>query len=208
MRKFLVSLLLAGCSLSAMAGAMDDLQAFLKNTSSAAGTFSQKVLTEKGEDASGDGQGEFKFLRPGCFSWHYDAPFEELMMSDGKTLWLYDVEMAQVTVKTLTQALPATPASILFGNNDFSKDFAVKELPDSEGMHWLLATPKDDNSPFSEVRIAFKNQLPARMILKDNFGQQTVLAFSNVKKNPKFKKTDFTFKTPKGVDVLEDRSGL
>ena len=46
------------------------------------------------------------------------------------------------------------------------------------------------------------------MILKDNFGQQTILAFSNVKKNPKFKKTDFTFKTPKGVDVLEDRSGL
>ena len=207
-KKLLTLAVLASCSLSAVAGALNDLNSFLKNTQSATGQFEQKVITDKGENPDGAGQGTFKFLRPGCFSWHYEAPFEELMMSNGKTLWLYDVEMAQVTVKKLTSALPATPASILFGNNNFSKDFEVKELPSQKGLNWLLATPKDSNSAFSEVRIAFKQKLPVQMILKDNFGQRTELVFTGVKGNVPMKKTDFDFKVPKGVDVLEDRSAF
>lgn len=209
MHKTLITLaILASCSFSAVAGALDDLNYFLKNTHSATGQFEQRVITDKGENPDGAGQGTFKFLRPGCFSWHYEAPFEELMMSDGNKLWLYDVEMAQVTVKKLTSALPATPASILFGNNNFSRDFDVKELSSQKGLNWLLATPKDSNSPFSEVRIAFKQRLPAQMILKDNFGQRTELVFTDVKGNVPLKSNDFRFEVPKGVDVLEDRSAF
>ena len=134
------------------------------------------------------------------------APFEELMVSDGKTLWLYDTELAQVTVKKLTQALPATPASILFGDNDFTKDFTVTEVKTNDGLNWIRAIPKDNASSFAEVRIAFKSQLPQIMILKDNFGQETHLRFDDVKTNAKLQKSAFTFKIPDGVDVLEDRS--
>ncbi len=190
----------------AYAGGLEDLSHFLKNTTSATGTFSQRVLTDKGENAQGAGEGDFAFLRPGCFRWHYDAPFEELMVSDGKTLWLYDTELAQVTVKKLTKALPSTPASILFGDNDFTRDFNVSEVKTDDGLNWIKAIPKDNASSFAEVRIAFKSQLPKAMILKDNFGQETHLSFDDVKTNAKLKKSAFTFKIPAGVDVLQDRS--
>ena len=208
MRRFAWILASAGLMVAnhAYCGGLEDLSHFLKNTTSATGTFSQRVLTDKGESAQGAGEGDFAFLRPGCFRWHYEAPFEELMVSDGKTLWLYDTELAQVTVKKLTQALPATPPSILFGDNDFTKDFTVTEVKTNDGLNWIRAIPKDNASSFAEVRIAFKSQLPQIMILKDNFGQETHLRFDDVKTNAKLQKSAFTFKIPDGVDVLEDRS--
>ena len=130
------------------------------------------------------------------------------MVSDGKTLWLYDKELEQVTVKRLTAALPATPASLLFGNNDFSKDFLVKNWDSDDGLARIVATPKDEASTFQEVRIAFKNALPAKMELKDSFGQETRLTFSNVQQNVSMKADDFQFVIPKGVEVLEDKTAF
>lgn len=196
-----------GLAGSAFAAATDDLQHFLENTSSATGRFTQSVVGKDGATVpNGASEGEFTFLRPGKFRWHYLTPYEELMMTNGKTLWLYDTELAQVTVKTLTSALPATPASLLFGGTDFSKDFNVKDVASKDGLAWLVATPKDSASSFSEVRIGFKKQLPAAMILKDNFGQETHLLFSDVKRNVKLQGSSFEFKVPKGVEVLEDKS--
>lgn len=200
---------LALTAASACAAGLDELTVFLKNTTSATGEFSQTVKDAQGrEDAQAAGQGRFAFLRPGCFSWHYAVPFEERMVSDGKTLWLYDTELAQVTVKKLTAALPASPASLLFGQNDFTKDFNVKNLPSKDDLAWVIATPKDSASAFAEVRIAFDKNLPREMTLKDNFGQETRLVFKNVQTNVKLNKNQFTFKIPAGVDVLEDKSGL
>ena len=163
-----------GLAGSAFAAATDDLQHFLENTSSATGRFTQSVVGKDGATVpNGASEGEFTFLRPGKFRWHYLTPYEELMMTNGKTLWLYDTDVA-------------------------SKD----------GLAWLVATPKDSASSFSEVRIGFKKQLPAAMILKDNFGQETHLLFSDVKRNVKLQGSSFEFKVPKGVEVLEDKSAF
>ena len=194
---------------SAFAAATDDLQHFLKNTSSATGRFTQSVVGKDGVAVSnGASEGEFSFSRPGKFRWHYLTPYEELMITNGKTLWLYDTELEQVTIKTLTTALPATPASLLFGNTDFSKDFNVKDIASKDALAWLVATPKDSASSFSEVRIGFMKQLPAAMILRDNFGQETHLLFSDVKRNVEIQRSLFEFKVPKGVEVLEDKSAF
>ena len=194
-----IALFSASLSISAFAhaAATDDLGRFLKSVTSAQGTFEQKVFTREGENKDAAGTGTFAFQRPGKFRWHYSAPFEELMLTDGKTLWLYDTELAQVTVKALRGAIPASPASLLFGEKDFRRDFNVENLPS-----------KDESSAFSEVRIGFKAGLPREMTLKDNFGQQTHLTFGEFKTNVKLKASDFTFKVPKGVDVLEDKTAF
>ena len=96
-----------GCfSVASFAAATDDLSRFLKNVTSAQGSFEQKVFTREGENKDAAGTGDFAFLRPGKFKWHYNAPFEELIVTDGKTLWLYDTELAQVTQKQLSGAIP------------------------------------------------------------------------------------------------------
>ena len=205
-----IALFSASLSISAFAhaAATDDLGRFLKSVTSAQGTFEQKVFTREGENKDAAGTGTFAFQRPGKFRWHYCAPFEELMLTDGKTLWLYDTELAQVTVKALRGAIPASPASLLFGEKDFRRDFNVENLPSKDGLDWLKATPKDETSAFSEVRIGFKAGLPREMTLEDNFGQQTHLTFGEFKTNVKLKASDFTFKVPKGVDVLEDKTAF
>lgn len=205
MRKWLLTALLAVAT-SATAAGLDDLNTFLNTTQTATGAFEQKVFSRGQEEKTQAGSGEFAFLRPGCFRWQYTLPFEEEMVSDGQTLWLYDKELEQVTVKRLMAAMPATPASLLFGNNDFSRDFKVKNLDTDDGLAWIVATPKDEASTFTEVRIAFKSALPAKMELKDSFGQETRLTFDNVKKNVSMKAKDFKFVPPKGVEVLEDKT--
>ena len=195
-------------STSVMSAATDDLERFLNSVTSAQGTFEQTVFTREGENKDAAGSGDFAFLRPGKFRWHYNAPFEELIQTNGKTLWLYDTELAQVTVKALSGAIPASPASLLFGARDFRKDFDVQNLPAKDGLDWLKATPKDVSSGFSEVTIGFKAGLPRQMVLTDNFGQQTRLTFSDFKTNTKLKASDFEFKVPKGVDVLKDNSAF
>lgn len=198
-----------GCfSLASFAAATDDLSRFLKNVTSTQGSFEQKVFTREGENKEAAGTGDFAFLRPGKFKWHYNAPFEELIVTDGKTLWLYDTELEQVTQKQLSGAIPASPASLLFGAQDFRKDFNVENLASKDGLDWLKATPKDDSNAFSEVRIGFKNGLPQEMTLKDNFGQETRLSFENFKTNVKLQASDFVFKIPKGVEVLKDSSSF
>lgn len=196
------------CSVSAYAAATDDLDRFLKTVTSAQGSFTQTVFTREGENKEAAGSGDFAFQRPGKFKWHYNAPFEELIVTDGKTLWLYDMELAQVTEKALTGSIPASPASLLFGAQDFRSDFDVQNLPSKDGLDWLKATPKDGNNAFSEVRIGFKNGLPKEMKLRDNFGQETNLMFGNFKTNVKLKASEFTFKVPQGVDVLRDGSAF
>ena len=205
MRKWFLTALLAVAT-SATAAGLDDLKTFLNTTQTATGAFEQKVFSRGQEEKTQAGSGEFAFLRPGCFRWQYTLPFEEEMVSDGQTLWLYDKELEQVTVKRLMAAMPATPASLLFGNNDFSRDFNVKNLDTDDGLAWIIATPKDEASTFTEVRIAFKSALPAKMELKDSFGQETRLTFDRVKKNVSMKAEDFKFVPPKGVEVLEDKT--
>ena len=56
------------------------------------------------------------------------------------------------------------------------------------------------------MKIGFENGVPKKMMLKDNFGQQTHLQFDDFQSNVKLKASDFTFKVPQGVDVLKDES--
>ena len=42
--------------------------------------------------------GTFEFQRPNRFRFDYRKPFEQTIVADGQTLWLYDVDLNQVTL--------------------------------------------------------------------------------------------------------------
>lgn len=62
--------------------------------------------------------GSFEFQRPGKFRFNYTKPFEQLIVADGKTLWLYDADLNQVTERAQAQVLGSTPAAILTSATD------------------------------------------------------------------------------------------
>jgi outer membrane lipoprotein carrier protein len=118
---------------------------------------------------------------------------------------VYDHDLNQVTIKKLGGALPASPASILFGTNDFERQFDVRDDGERDGMAWIIAKPRTRDTQFDTIRIGFKGDVPGAMQIADSFGQTTVLAFKSFERNPKIDPGQFRFVPPKGADVLEDR---
>ena len=182
---------------------LDQLRAFLTQTTTARGDFVQTVTGRTGAKPN-QSSGRFAFQRPGKFRWIYDKPYEQVIVADGERLVLFDKDLNQVTIRKLNAALPSSPASILFGSNDFEKEFEVVDAGTRDGLEWVQAKPRAKDSTFERIEIGFRDGLPGAMRLADNFGQVTQLTFSKVERNPKLDGDAFKFTAPKGADVLTE----
>jgi outer membrane lipoprotein carrier protein len=207
MRRFVslvVLALLLLAALPARAGAVAALREFLAQTKSARGEFTQQVT--RGQSAAAPpSSGTFYFERPGRFRWAYAKPYEQLLVADGERLFLYDKDLNQVTVKRISAALPASPATILFGGNEFERDFAVVDSGTRDGVAWLTATPRAKDTQFERIEIGFRDGAPAAMVLADSFGQVSRLNFVRFERNVRLDPALFRFTPPAGADVLEER---
>jgi outer membrane lipoprotein carrier protein len=202
MRLFaLAALLLAG---SVSAASIDELRSFLTQTTTARGEFVQNVTPRSGAATQPPASGQFVFQRPGKFRWLYQKPYEQLIVADGERLVIYDKDLNQATIRRLQASLPSSPASILFGSNEFEKEFEVSDAGTRDGLAWILARPRAKDTAFERIEIGFRDGLPGAMRLVDNFGQTTQLTFSKVERNPKLGSDAFHFTAPQGADVLTE----
>jgi outer membrane lipoprotein carrier protein len=183
-------------------GAVEQLRGFLADTKSAHGDFTQRVTTGRKTTSS---SGSVEFQRPGRFRWSYTKPYEQTIVADGEKLYIHDRDLNQVTIKKLATAMPASPASILFGSGDIERDFEVREDGERDGLAWVVAKPRTRESQFESIRIGMKDAAPATMQIVDSFGQSTELSFTRFERNPKLDGAAFRFIPPKGADVLEDK---
>jgi outer membrane lipoprotein carrier protein len=193
--------------LPARAGGADQLRQFLTQTKTATGEFTQRVTgpnARTGAKAQ-TSSGRFTFQRPGKFRWVYEKPYEQVLVADGEKLYMFDKDLNQVTVKKLGAALPASPASILFGTNEFEREFEVKDAGQRDNLEWIDARPRKKDTTFERIQLGFRDGLPEAMQLTDSFGQTTQLTFTKLERNPKVEAQAFTFTPPKGADVLEDK---
>ena len=198
-----LAFLLSIFSFSSHADGISALQAFFRDVHSARSDFTQTV-TDKNGRVSQSASGVMLFARPGKFRWSYRAPYKQLIVGDGARFWLYDEDLQQITTRPLGASLGSSPAALLAGDNDLEKYFQLHDLPAVGGLQWVEARPRDVNSSFKSLRLGFAGNTPAEMVLKDNFGQTTVLKFTRVEKNPVINPAEFRFIPPKGVDVLEE----
>ena len=197
---------LALLPLAAHTGGLDKLHRFLATTASARADFQQTVLDAKGALVQ-RALGTMEFQRPGRFRWTYVKPYDQLIVGDGQKLWIYDRDLKQVTVRNLDQALGSTPAALLAGSNDLYASFSLKEGGEKDGLEWVEAVPKAQDTPFQRVRMGFDAAgLLAAMELRDSFGQTTLLRFSNLQRNSPLDPGRFKFAPPPGTDVIGEGS--
>ncbi len=201
MKRIFAALLLLA-ALPVQAGGIDKLKTFITATRSAQAAFTQEVLDQNGKRIQ-SASGVMQFVRPGRFRWTYQKPYEQIIVGDGAKFWLYDADLNQVTVRKLDAALGSSPAALLSGSNEIERDFVLAERGTQNGLDWLQATPKAQDSSFNGILMAFdeKSDL-AIMELNDQFGHKTVLRFSGLKRNPQLPASLFKFTPPKGADVL------
>ncbi len=182
------------------------LEQFARDAGSARGRFTQLLLDKGGAPRELESSGEFSFSRPGKFSWIVTAPYRQSVVSNGKTLWLYDPDLMQVTVKKLTDTVSATPAAVLFGSGDLSRTFVLEDQAGRDGLVWVKATPKTQDPSFASILIGFSSDgRLARLELIDHFSQKTILTFRDLEINASIADRDSEIVPPKGADVLEDR---
>jgi chaperone LolA len=203
-KKLLFGFLLFMCAANAHAGGIDKLKEFVAATRSAQADFTQVVFDQNGKRIQ-SASGVMQFQRPGKFRWTYQKPYEQVIVGDGEKFWLYDADLNQVTVKKLDAALGSSPAALLSGSNEIERDFTLRESGSQDGLDWLEAIARAQDSSFGKILMAFNARAElVIMELNDAFGHKTVLRFSGLKRNPQLPPAQFKFVPPEGADVLSD----
>lgn len=207
-KRLIASILLAAVAQAASADGLQSLEGFMKSARTGRADFTQTVTSparEGQEPKVKRSSGNFEFERPGRFRFDYRKPFEQTIVADGKSLWLYDVDLNQVTQRSQSQVLGSTPAALLASAADLAAlktDFTLESAPDEGGLQWVAATPKVRDGQIKSVRVGFAGDKLATLDILDNFGQRSVLQFTNMQINPQISPGTFQFKPPAGADVV------
>lgn len=180
---------------------LDRLRAFTMDLASFTADFEQSLYNDDSELLKND-IGTLILKRPGKFVWRYDGEGSQEFISDGKSIWMFDKELDQVTVNPLNDRLGGTPLVLLMGGVPLEDQFKVTPLGDSDGIDWVELVPHDNSTDFESLFIGLNDKGLAAMELRDNLGQATQIQFTNFKPDVPLDDEQFDFVAPKGVDVI------
>ena len=183
------------------ADAVVQFRHFLQDMKSFEATFEQQQFDERG-DLTETASGTVAVARPGRFDWDYQQPYRQRIVSDGKQLYLYDADLAQVTVNEMQAGAPDSPARLLGEAFDLDATFDVAALAARDGLDWVRLTPKTQGQQFREIEIGLADGVLGAMRLHDNLGQLTAIRFKGLKRNATIAPSRFVFAAPPGVDVI------
>lgn len=201
-RPFITALLLSLITMApALAAAPSPVQRYFQDLHTLRADFIQRVVNERGQTVQ-TSSGQMLMQKPGKFRWNYRTPAAQVIVADGERLWAYDVDLAQVTVHTLDQALGATPLALLSGAAPIEETFRVSGVRNRDGLDWYDLTPRQAQPEFQTLRVAFKGETLVTLELEDSFGQRTRLDFQKLERNPPLDPALLQFTPPPGVDVV------
>ncbi|MBT4838129.1 MAG: outer membrane lipoprotein chaperone LolA [Methylococcales bacterium] len=168
----------------------------------------EQVITNSEHSVIEKSKGKFTVKRPGKFFWQYTSPYEQKIIADGETLFIYDIDLDQVTLKNQTGVLHGTPASLLSYQSPVKQNFIV-DLESKQGNnYWISLKPKKEESGFEKLMLTFSKDKLIEMDILDQLGQMTHFKFTNIINNPEIGDAFFQIKIPEGVDVLDARTKL
>lgn len=182
---------------------LDSLRHFFNEIATFEAAFGQEVLDETMSSID-HGAGKVWIKRPGLFRWNYEPPEAQEIVGDGDRVWIYDIELEQVTVRDQQEALGRTPAILLAGSGDLEQNYTVIDIGTQGRFDWINLVPLDEDSGFTEVRIGFEDNRLRLMELLDNLGQRTRMSFVDLKENQPIPNSVFDFIPPDGVDVIDE----
>lgn len=189
----------AGFSPAANADAAESLRAFVRDVKSGRSAFTQTVTSPDGARQKVS-SGQFSFVRPDRFRFEYTKPYPQTIVGDGQKVWMYDPDLAQVTVRPLGQALGNTPAALLTGSS-IEKTFELKNQPDRDGLEWVRATPREAGGTVQWLQAGFRGRALVAVEIADSFGQRSLLRFEQMATEVTLPPETFRFTPPPGADV-------
>jgi len=160
--------------------------------------------TVKSQDGSIQDQtvGQVWLQKPDKLRWVYSGEFPEVIVADGKNIWIYDESLEQVTVKPQTDQANDSPLMILADVSQLDSQFQITELGDFEGLSLLELKSLNSESEFERILLGLAADGIRMMAMEDAFGQRTEIHFENVLVNLPADASLFQFRPPKDADVV------
>lgn len=190
------------------AGADSLLADYLAHMTTLRASFLQTLVDAHGREID-RAHGTLIVARPGRFSWTLRTGSgaaghsgEQRMVADGRNLWFYDPDLAQVTVKPLDAALSATPALLLSGTVDLGGNFRIQPAGSRDGLEWVLVEPTGKDADFRNALFGFAKGELRRMILEDRLGQTATIVFEKVERNGPVRPEEVSFTPPHDADII------
>lgn len=187
---------------NALAAARDRLDAFAEGLRSLDGGFTQQVYDSKGR-LKESSAGKVSMSTPNLFRWQYVKPYQQLIVADGKTVWIYEPDLEQVSKRPQGLEEQSSPLAVLIDPSRLDKQFDVVEGGRSGGLEWLTLTPKNKaGASFEAARLGFGQRGLAKVVITDALGQRTEMSFGTWKRNLRLPASSFRFTPPPGIDVI------
>ena len=194
--KFSTAIIFLSLSISsviALAGEGERLlDKFIVETKTMSANFSQSLRTSDGELLQ-ESTGQFYLQKPGRFRWNYMLPYAQEIVSDGENIWIYDVDLQQVTVQKQSIALSNTPMALIQDKISVDAAFDIKSLDEKNGVYRLLLASKSETTDFKNIILGVNENGLQFMQLKDQFDQDTDIVFSDTKVNGEIDSATFIF---------------
>jgi outer membrane lipoprotein carrier protein len=157
----------------------------------------KKTTTEKGT---------LQVKKPGRMRWEYTYPEHKLFVSDGQKIYSYVPADRQVIVTSMPSDDQATTAILfLVGKGDLARDFTAAFAEGGAPDVWMLKlVPKQRQKDYDWLVLGVDRQsLQIRtLIAAEREGGRSTFQFSNYRENTGLTDKIFTFKIPRGVDVV------
>lgn len=163
--------------------------------------FEQRVISSDGTVEDGS-SGQVWLRRPQLFRWEYGGEFPEVVVADGKNIWIYDEALEQVTVKDQSQTAVNSPLTLLTDLGKLDEQFEVREVGDVDGLQLLELRSRNTESEFERILLGLSEDSLQMMVMEDAFGLRTEVQFQQVRRNPEIDSGLFTFQPPESADVI------
>lgn len=178
----------------------------------------------------GRGEVSFKFQRLNLvdaplamFRWEYREPTDQEIISDGRTLWVYQPDNRQVIESDISQAAGQqsdNPVSFLSGLGNLSRDFNIRwGAPniDREGNYVLELEPRRISPLIRTLRIVVDRNAVNDYVENNRTGEyfpvlatmvndpndnRTTIEFQDIQVNRNLSEGFFVFHRPAGVEVV------
>lgn len=183
---------------------VDPLHLFLTDLDSLQSGFTQTLIGTKGNVLE-EAAGVLIMQNPGKFYWAYQTPYIQSIITNGETLWIYDKDLEQVTIRNVSESLNDTPAAILSGSENLDAHYLVKDQGIIEGLNMYELNPRSSDNQFQSIHIGFYGKQLFMMVMYDNLGQITRVNFKDPVRNVAVEQSKFEFSLPDNVDVIDDR---
>ena len=209
-KKLILLLAVLAFFLPALSFAQDDaaavvskLQSKYESITSIKADFTQEV-SSKGMPAM-KSEGKVWLKKPGKMRWEYKKPAKDLIVSDAKTIWLYQPDLNQVIQRPASLSASSMATDFLSGIGSVEKEFVVKLAPLESANHVLILTPKQEQASLKKLilEVNKENSIVEKTTITDHFGNQTAVTFTDIKLNASIKDSLFRYTPPRGAAVVK-----